>query len=49
MTYIAWFSDFALYLSVRYEGVIIWIIVQSDTVNDLILFAGHYDLYFIVH
>ena len=25
------------------------IFVQSDTVNDLILFIGHCDLYFMIH
>ena len=25
----------------------LWIIVQSDTVNDLILFVGYCDLYFM--
>ena len=34
--------------SIKYEGIILWILVQSDTVNDLILFGGHYDLYFMV-
>ena len=29
------------------EGIILWILVQSDTVTDLILFAGHCDLYFM--
>ena len=27
---------------------LIWILVQSDTVNDLILFGGHCDLYIMV-
>ena len=35
--------------SIKYEGTILWILVQSDTVNDLILFGGHFDLYFMVH
>ena len=26
----------------------LWILVQSDIVNDLILFVGHCDLYFMV-
>ena len=34
--------------SIEYEGIILGILVQSDTVNDLILFAGHCDLYFMV-
>ena len=28
--------------SINYEGIILWILVQSDTVSDLILFGGHY-------
>ena len=36
MTCISWFSDFALYHnSIKYKGIILWILVQSDTVNDL--------------
>ena len=34
---------------IKHEGTIFWILVQSDTVNDLILFGGHCDLYFMVH
>ena len=30
------------------EGIIHWILVQSDTVSDLIIFVGHCDLYFMV-
>ena len=33
---------------IKQEGMIFWILVQSDTVNDLILFVGHSDLYFMV-
>ena len=28
--------------------IILWILVQSDNVNDLILFGGHCDLYIVV-
>ena len=48
MTYITWSTDSALYLSITYESIMLWILVQSDTVIDLILFAGHCDLYFIL-
>ena len=42
-------QDFALYLySMKYEGTILWILVQSDSVNDLILFEDRCDLYFMV-
>ena len=34
--------------SIKYEDIILWILVQSDSVNDLILFGGHCDLYFMV-
>ena len=34
--------------SIKYEGIILGILVQSDTVNDLILSRGHCDLYFVV-
>ena len=34
--------------SIRYEGIILWILIQSDTVSDLILFVAHCDLYVIV-
>ena len=34
--------------SIKCEGIILWILVQSDTVNDLIPFVGHCDLYFMV-
>ena len=32
------------------EGIILWTLVQSDAVNDLILhvYVGHCDLYFMV-
>ena len=33
---------------VSHVCIILWILVQSDTVNDLILFGGHYDLYTMV-
>ena len=33
---------------IKYEGIILWILVQSDSVNDVILFAGHCDLFFMV-
>ena len=34
-----------LSISIRYKGTILWIlVVQSDTVNDLVLFADHCDL-----
>ena len=33
---------------IKQEGMILWIHVQSDTVNDIILFAGHCDLYYMV-
>ena len=28
--------------------IILWILIQSDTVNDLILFGGHCDIYIMV-
>ena len=34
--------------SIKYEVIILWILVQSDTVNDFILFGGPCDLYFMV-
>ena len=34
--------------SIKYEGIILWILVQSDTVKDLVLFAGQYDLYYFI-
>ena len=34
--------------SIKQEGIILWILIQSDTMTDLILFVGHYDLYFMV-
>ena len=27
--------------SIKYEGIILWILVLSDTVSDLIPFVGH--------
>ena len=30
---------------IRYEGIVLWILVQSDSVIDLILFAGHCDIF----
>ena len=42
MTYISCASDFAQ------ECITLWILVQFDTVNDLILFVGQCDLYFMV-
>ena len=35
--------------SIKYEGSILWILAQSDTVNNFILFVfvGHCDLYFM--
>ena len=49
MTYISWPSGFALYLRpYELEGIILGILVQSDTINDLILFVGHCDSYFMV-
>ena len=33
---------------IKLEGIIIWILVQSDTVMELILPVGPCDLYFIV-
>ena len=42
-------GKFALYLrQYQKEGIILCTLVQSDTVNDLILFVGHSDLYFMV-
>ena len=32
---------------IKWEGMIFWILVQSDTVDNLILFVGHRDLYFM--
>ena len=32
----------------KLEDIILWIVVQSDTVNDFILYVGHCDLYFMV-
>ena len=47
--YISWSSDFALYLRpYQIGGMVLWIHVQSDAMNDLILFVGHCDLYFMV-
>ena len=36
---------------IKQECIILWILVQSDTVNDFILFVGQCecDLYFMVH
>ena len=52
MTYITLPSDIALYLRLYQIGRLllqsVWILYQSDTVNDLILFVGHSDLYFMV-
>ena len=38
------------YISViiKYEGIILWILVQCGTVNDIILYIDHCDLYFMV-
>ena len=33
---------------IKWEGIIFWILVPSDTFNDLIPFVGHCDLYFMV-
>ena len=33
--------------SIKYEGIILWILVHWDTVNDLILVEDHCDLYFM--
>ena len=33
---------------IKQECITLWIFVQSDTVNDLLLFVGHHDLYFMV-
>ena len=30
---------------IKKEGTILWILVQSDTVNDLILFIGDCDIF----
>ena len=32
---------------IKYKGIILWILVQSDIVSDLIFFAGHCDIYFM--
>ena len=49
MTYISWSSDFALFSdSIIYNGIILCTLVQSGTVNGIVLFAGHCDLYFMV-
>ena len=49
MTFISWPSDFALYRRPFQIGRHhTWILVQSDIINDLILFVGHCDLYFMV-
>ena len=46
MTYISWASDFAFICDrIKYECIIFWIFVQSESVNDVILFAGHCDLF----
>ena len=48
MTYISWFSDFALYL----EGCLMYkhlgIMSQYDLMFDLKIKVGQYDLYFMV-
>ena len=33
---------------IKQECITLWILVQSDTVNDFILFVGQCDLYFMV-
>ena len=42
-----WFCLVSPTLSNR-KASYFWILVQPDTVNDLVLFVGHLDLYFIV-
>ena len=34
--------------SIIYNGIILCTLVQSGTVNGIVLFAGHCDLYFMV-
>ena len=34
---------------IKQECITLWILVQSDTVNDLILFVGQCDLYFALY
>ena len=51
MTYISWSSDLFVSLNpVKLEVIMLWIrvLVQSDTVSNLILFVGHCDLYSMV-
>ena len=53
MTYISLFSDFAVHLSVsptvsNRKASYFGYFVRYDTVNDLILFVDHCDLYFMV-
>ena len=48
VTYILWFSDFALYLEYYLlENVEPGILLPCDPMNDHLLYLGHCDLYFM--
>ena len=50
MTYISWSSDFLLNITktILWIYIILGIFDQNDTMNELIVLLGQYDLYFMV-